>query len=171
MRTSTKRRRRTQPRGESLEEKTLLSTGSGMPQVAPHVTAAPLVTRAAAAFSGTLTGPYSNVSAPGFASIRSYAASGTLSGVGSARLRGTLFIRPGARAGRLVGQLDVRNTGGSMILNVSRSAAPGSYTYRVVVAHGSDTAFKGGSGTLGITQAQTLSVPFYTSGQSTMTFS
>jgi hypothetical protein len=169
MRTYAKNRRRTPLRVESLEGKTLLSTGSVMHQVAPHVTAAPIVAQATA-FSGTLTGSYSNVNVPGFSHILSYATSGTLSGVGSTRLHGTLIVRGGARPGRLVGQLQLRNTGGSMIVNVFQSAMPGNYTYKVARARGSDAAFNAGSGELMITQASTISAPFYVSGQATMTF-
>jgi hypothetical protein len=169
MRIYAKKRRRTQLRVESLEGKTLLSTGLVMHQVAPHVAAAPIVAQATA-FSGTLTGPYSNVDVPGFSHILSYATSGTLSGVGSTRLRGTLFVRGGAGPRRLAGQLLLHNNGGSMTVNVFRSATPGNYTYKVPRARGSDTAFKGGSGELMITQSPTFSVPFYVSGQATMTF-
>jgi hypothetical protein len=169
MRTYAKNRQRTPLRVESLEGKTLLSTGSAMQHVAPHVTAAPIVAQAAS-FGGTLTGPYSNVNVPGFSHILSYATSGTLSGVGSTRLRGTLIVPGGARTGRLVGQLLMRNDGGSMILDVFQPAMPGNYTYNVARATGSDTAFKGGSGELMITQAPTFSAPYYVSGQATMTF-
>jgi hypothetical protein len=169
MRTYAKNRRRTPLRVESLEGRTLLSTGSAMQQVAPHVTAAPIVAQAAA-FSGTLSGSYSNINVPGFSHILSYATSGTLSGVGSTRLRGTLVVRGGARPGRLVGEFRLRNNVGSMIVNVFHSAMPGNYTYKVARARGSDTAFKGGSGDLMITQASTFSVPYYVSGQATMTF-
>jgi hypothetical protein len=122
------------------------------------------------AFNGTLTGSYSDVDAPGFAHILSYATSGTLSGVGSARLRGSLFVRPGTRTHRLAGQFVVRNSGGSMIVNVFGSATPRNYTYRVDRARGSDAPFKGGTGELMITQSETFSLPFYTYGQATMTF-
>jgi hypothetical protein len=40
----------------------------------------------------------------------------------------------------------------------------------VVRARGTDAGFQGGSGTLMIAQTQTLGVPFYTSGRTTMTF-
>jgi hypothetical protein len=164
-----KNRRRTQPRVEALEGKNLLSSGSVMHHVAPHVTAAPIVAQATA-FSGSLTGSYSNVNAPGFAHILSYATSGTLSGVGSTRLGGTLFLRGGTRPGRLVGQLLMRNNGGSMIVNIVESGMPGNYSYTVARARGSDTAFKGGSGELMITQTPTFRVPFFVSGPATMTF-
>ena len=98
MRTYAKNRRCTQPRVELLEGKTLLATGSVMHQVAPLVTAAPIVAQATA-LSGTLAGSYSNVNVPGFSHILSYTTSGTLSGFGSTRLRGTLIVRGGARPG------------------------------------------------------------------------
>jgi hypothetical protein len=169
MRTYAKNRRRTPLRVEALEGKTLLSAGSAMQHLAPQVTAAPLAAQAAA-FSGTLTGSYSNVDVPGFSHILSYATSGTLSGVGSTRLRGTLFPRGSNRPGRLAGQFRLRNNGGTMIVNVSQTAMPGDYTYSVARARGSDTAFMGASGQLMITQASNFSVPFYVSGQATMTF-
>lgn len=64
----------------------------------------------------------------------------------------------------------MHNNGGSMIVNVFRSPMPGHYTYKVARERGSDTAFKGGSGDLMITQAPTFSVPYYVSGQATMRF-
>ena len=76
MRTYTKNYRRGQLRVESLEGKTLLSTGSVMHHVAPHVAVAPIVAQATP-FSGTLQGSYSNVNVPGFSHILSYATSGT----------------------------------------------------------------------------------------------
>ena len=169
MRTHTRNRRGTPLRVESLEGKTLLSTGSAMQHVAPHMTAAPIVAQATA-FSGTLTGSYSNINVPGFSHLLNYATSGTLSGVGSTHLRGTLSVRGGTRPGRLLGPLQLRNNGGSMIVNVFQSAMPGNYTYTVARARGSDTAFNGGSGTLMITQASTFSAPDYVSGHATMTF-
>jgi hypothetical protein len=170
MRTYTKNRRRTQLTFESLEGKTLLSTGSVMHHVASQVTTAPIVARAPAAFSGTLTGVYSNVHAPGFANILSYRTSGTLTGTGFTRLRGSLFARRHLPTGNLIGQLKMRNTGGAMILNVFRMGTPGTYSYTVVRARGTDTVFLNESGTVMITQHQTLTVPFFISGQATMTF-
>jgi len=166
MRTYKKNRRRTQLRVESLEGKALLSAGFMM----HHVSAAPIVTQATAAFSGTLTGRYSDVHVPFFADIQSYSTSGTLSGVGSTHLYATLFVRPGAPAGRFAGQLLMRNNGGSMVVNVFQSAMPGIYSYKVALASGSDTAFKGGTGTLSITQTPSFMVPNYSFGQSAMTF-
>jgi hypothetical protein len=170
MRSSTRRRRRAPLQVESLEGKALLSAGSVMHRVAPHVTTAPLDTQAAAPFSGTLTGTYSNVNVPGFSHVLSYAASGTLSGVGTTHLGGTLIPRGGARPGRLVGELLLRNNGGRMILNVYQTAVLGNDTYQVARARGTDAGFQGGSGTLMIAQTQSISVPFFTSGQTTMTF-
>jgi len=170
MRTYTKNQRRTELRVESLEGKTLLSAASAMHQVAPHVTAAQIVGQATAAFSGTLTGPYSNVHVPYAGYILSYTTSGTLSGAGSTSLHGTLLVRPGSRAHRLAGQLVIRNDDGSILVSVFQSAAPGTYAYKVARARRSDTAFNGGSGELVITQAPTFSAPYYLSGQATMTF-
>jgi hypothetical protein len=170
MPTYTKNYRRTQLRVESLEGKTLLSTGSMMHGVAPHMTTAPIVAQAPAPFSGTLTGVYSNVHAPGFANVLSYRTSGNLSGTGFTRLRGSLFARRHLPTGNLIGQFQMRNTGGAMILNVFRIGTPGTYSYTVVRARGPDTVFLNESGTVMITQHQTLRVPFFTSGQATMTF-
>jgi hypothetical protein len=170
MRTYTRNRRRTQLGIESLEGKTLLSAGSVMQHLAHHVSTAPVVAQATPAFTGTLTGPYSNVHVPNFAYIQSYSTSGTLTGVGSSHLYGTLFVRPSAPAGRFEGQLLLRNHGGSMILNVFASGTAGTYSYKVALAHGTDSAFKGDTGTLTISLNPTFSVPYYTAGQSTMTF-
>ena len=170
MRSSTMDRRRADLRVESLEAKALLSTGSTLRYVAPHVTAAPIVAQPAIGFSGTLAGSYSNVNVPGFSHIQSYVASGTLSVAGTTRLRGTLFVPGGIRPGRRVGQLVLLNTGGRMIANVVQSAIPGSYSYRVARARGSDAAFRGESGTLTITRTPSFNVPFYTSGDATMMF-
>jgi hypothetical protein len=166
----TKNRQRMQPQVESLERKTLLATGAVMHEVAHHVKGAAIVADATATFSGTLTGNYNDVHVPYFANIQSYVASGILTGTGSTRLAGTLLVRPSAAAGRRVGQLVMHNDGGSMTINVSASGTPGTYTYKVAHAGGSDSAFKGGTGTLMITQSQTFSVPYYSQGQSTMTF-
>ena len=64
----------------------------------------------------------------------------------------------------------MRNTSGSMTVNVFRSATPGTYTYKVIRASGSDSAYRAGSGTLTISQVPTRSFPYYVSGQATMTF-
>jgi hypothetical protein len=151
MRVRAENRRRTQLEVESLEGKTLLSTGSVMHHVAANMMTAPMVAQDAA-FSGTLSGSYGNVNAPGFGHTLSYATSGTLSGPGATRLRGTLILRGRARPGRLVGALLMRNSGGRMIVDVFRSTTVGDYTYRVARARGSDTVFLGGSGNLMITQ-------------------
>jgi hypothetical protein len=171
MRTSTNNRRRTQPRVESLEGKTLLSTGLVTQSAAHHVAAAPMVSQATSTFTGTLSGRYSNVYAPYFAYILNYATSGTLTGPGSTHLAGTLFVRPGAPAGRFDGRLVLHNPGGSMILNVYSTATLGTYTYNVAFAGGSDTPFRGGTGTLTVQQTPTLRVPYYVQGHATLTFS
>jgi hypothetical protein len=170
MRTYTKNQRRAQLRVESLEGKTLLSAGSLIHQAVAHERAAPIVAQAAAAFSGTLTGTYSNIHIPFAGYLLNYATSGTLTGIGSANLHGSMFARPRAGLNRATGQFAVRNSGGSMTVNVVETATPGTYNYRVVRARGSDTAFKGGTGELLITQVPTYNAPYYVSGQVTMNF-
>jgi hypothetical protein len=164
-----KNRRRAEPRIESLEGKTLLSTAPVLHRAALNLAVAPIVAQAAQ-FGGTLTGFYSNAHIPFAGYLLSYSTSGTLSGVGSTRLHGSLFARPGARVGRLAGQFVLRESGGSMIVNVFQSATPGSDRYKVVRASGTDTAYKGGTGGLTISQSPTFSAPYYISGQATMTF-
>ena len=165
-----KNRRRTDLRVEFLEGKTLLSAGLVRDHVASHLAKAAVVAHAAAEFSGTLTGIYSNVHIPFAGYLLNYSTSGTLSGVGSTRLHGSIFARPGTRTGGSAGQFHMRNAGGSMTVNVFRSATPGSYTYKVVRAVGSDSAYKRGSGTLMISQTPTRSFPYYVSGNATMVF-
>jgi hypothetical protein len=165
-----KNRRRLDPRVESLEGKTLLSTGLVSAEGIPHAAPARAVAHTAAEFSGTLTGIYSNVHIPYAGYLLNYSTSGTLTGVGSTRLHGTIFARPGARYARAVGQFVMRNSGGAMLANVFRSTTGGTYTYKVVVAVGSDSAYRGGTGTVAITQTPTQSYPYYVSGQATMTF-
>jgi hypothetical protein len=117
----------------------MLSTGSVIHQVTPHVTTAPIVAHAAPTpFSGTLTGIYSNVHAPGFANILNYRTSGTLTGSGFTRLRGSLSARQHLPTGNLIGQFQMLNTGGAMILNVFRIGKPGTCAYTVVRARGTD---------------------------------
>jgi hypothetical protein len=170
MRSSRKHPRRTQLTVESLEGKALPSTGSLLHQIAQEVSAAPIVSQATVGFSGTLAGRYGDTRVPFVGSIQTYAASGTLNGPGSTHLYGTLIIRPGAALGRFDGQLVMVNHGGSMVLNVYQSATAGTFSYKVVVGVGSDSAFKGGIGTLTVTQTPTFRVPYYVHGQSTMTF-
>jgi hypothetical protein len=93
-----------------------------------------------------------------------------LSGIGSARLRGTLVLRGSARSNRLAGQLMVRNQGGSMIVNVLRTAVRGTYDYNVTLARGTDLPYQGETGTLTIAQTPNFSAPFFVSGDATMTF-
>jgi hypothetical protein len=139
-----------------------------MQHLTHHVSAAPMVVESTPAFSGTLTGSYSTVHGIPFVSnIQSYATSGSLSGLGSTSLRGTLIGRPG----RLAGAAALLNNGGRMILDVFRSGTPRTFIYTVVRASGSDTGFKRDTGTLTITLNQTLSVPYSTYGQATTTFS
>jgi hypothetical protein len=165
-----KNSRRTDLRLEELEGKTLLSAGLVRDNVASHLAKAAVVAHAAAEFSGTLTGVYSNVHIPFAGYLLNYSTSGTLSGVGSTRLHGSIFARPGTRTGRAAGQFLMRTAGGSMTVNVFRTATPGSYNYRVVRASGNDSAYRGGSGGLTIAQVPTRSFPYYVSGQAAMTF-
>ena len=162
--------RHTDLRVESLEGKTLLSAGSVSHHVASHTVNTAVVAHAAAEFSGTLTGIYSNVHIPFAGYQLNYATSGTLSGVGSTRLHGSIFVRSSTRTGLAVGQFVMSNSSGSMKVNVFRSATPGTYTYKVTRAFGSDSAYKGGSGTLMISQTPTHSFPYYVSGRATMIF-
>jgi hypothetical protein len=117
-----------------------------------------------------LTGRYNNIYAPYFANIQNFATVGSLSGVGTAHLYGTLFVRPFAPAGRGLGTLIVRNSGGGMMLRVFASGMPGTYSYWVARAGGSDARFRGDTGTLTNTLTPTFRVPYYTSGYATMTF-
>jgi hypothetical protein len=64
----------------------------------------------------------------------------------------------------------MHNNGGSMIVNVFQTAVHGTFTYKVALASGNDTAFRGATGTLLITQTPTFSGFFYSVGQATMTF-
>ncbi len=165
-------RRRTELRVESLEGKALLSTGTGMHHIAPDLRSARIIDQAPAPFSGTLTGLYSNIHIPFAGYLLNYATSGTLTGVGSTRLRGSLFVRGAtSRAGRFAGKLALHNDGGSMIIRVFQTAVSGTDTYIVGRAGGIDSADRGDIGTLTITQSPTMSVPYYISGQATMTFS
>jgi hypothetical protein len=170
MRTSTQNRRRTQPRVESLEGKELLSTGAVMQQLAPHVSAAAIAAQATPAITGTLTGPYSNVHAPGFRTVLGYSANGTLSTVGTTSLHGSLFVRTSYPPGRFVGQLQMRNAGGAMIINVRMTSTLGVYTYNVAFANGTDTSLRGDTGVLIVTNMPSSNFPFVTLGDATMTF-
>jgi hypothetical protein len=170
MRTYTKNRRRTELRLESLEGKTLLSAGPAMRHVAPEARPAQIA-QPPAPFSGTLMGPYSNLHIPYAGYLLNYATSGTLTGVGPAHLRGSLFLRRlTPRPGRLIGRLVMHNGGGSMTLRVFQTSSS-TNTYTVGHASGSDTAYQGASGTLMITLNPTYRAPYYVSGQATMTFS
>ena len=134
MQARVKKPRRTDLRVESLEGKTLLSAGLLSHQVGSHAVSTAVVARTAAEFSGTLTGIYSNVHIPFAGYLLNYSTSGTLSGVGSTRLHGSIFARPSTRTGRSAGQFVMRNSSGSMTVNVFRSATPGTYTYKVIRA-------------------------------------
>jgi hypothetical protein len=171
MRANINNRRRTCFLVESLEEKTLLSAGFAGHPSPHHATTSAVVVAAAAAFSGTLTGIYSNVHIPYAGYLLNYSTSGTLSGVGSTSLHGSIFVRPGAHQGQALGQFSMHNGGGAVVVRVFRTPTSGTYTYKVVRASGSDFAYKGGTGTLAITQNPTQSFPYYISGQATLTFS
>ena len=157
------------PQLESLEGKTLLSAGSAMQHVAPRLTAAPIVGQAVS-FGGTLAGSDSDVRAPGISHVVSFNTTGTLISPGSTHLRGTLFAREKPRPGRLLGQLLLRNSGGSMTVNVYQTATAGTYTDTVVRARGADTIYKGGTGNLKITMSWTFYNPQYFHQHATMKF-
>jgi hypothetical protein len=157
------------PQLESLEGKTLLSTGSAMQLVAPRLAAAHIVGQAAS-FRGTLAGSDSDVRAPGISHVVSFNTTGTLIGPGSTHLRGTLFARENPRPGRLLGQLHLRNIGGSMTVNVYRSATAGTFTDTVVRARGADTIYQGATGNLEIAMAWAFNNPQYFYQQAWMKF-
>ena len=163
-------RHRSVPRVESLEGKTLLSAGLIGQRAARHTMSASAISQAAAPFSGTMTGTYSNVHIPFAGYLLNYSTSGTLTTVGSAHLHGSIFARPSARAGRAAGQFVVRNANGSMTLNVRSSATTGTYNYNVTRATGVDAAYKGETGVISITQNPIHSYPYVVSGHATMTF-
>ncbi len=169
MQTYIKNRRRVEPRLETLEGKTLLSMGALSHYAAPDAMTASVVA-AAAEFSGTLTGTYSNVHIPFAGYLLNYATSGSLTGVGSTHLHGSIFARPGARSGHAAGQFVMRNDGGLMVVNVFKTSTTGTYNYKVIRATGSDSAYRGGSGVVAISQNPTRSLPYFVSGEATMTF-
>ena len=157
------------PQLESLEGKTLLSAGSAMQHVAPHLAAAPLVGQAVP-FRGTLAGSDSDRSFAGISHVVSFKTAGTLIGPGSTRLRGTLITRGNPRPGQSLGQLLLRNSGGSMTVNVYQTATAGTFTDTVVRARGADTIYKGGTGNLQIAMAWTFNDPYYLHQQAWMKF-
>ena len=157
------------PQLESLEGKTLLSAGSAMQHVAPRLAAAPIIGQAVS-FRGTLAGSDSDVSVPGISHVVSFNTTGTLIGPGSTHLRGTLFARGNPRPGQLLGQLLLRNSGGSMTVNVYQSATAGTFTDTVVRARGADTIYKGATGNLNIAMAWTFNDPYYLHQQAWMKF-
>src|SRR5215469_3447789 len=169
MRTHAKCRRPMSPQLESLEGKTLLSAGSAMQHVAPPLAAAPIVGQAVS-FRGTLAGSDSDVSVPGISHLVSFKTTGTLIGPGSTHLRGTLFARGNPQPGQLLGQLLLRNSGGSMTVNVYRSATAGTYTDTVVRARGADTIYQGATGNLKIAMSWTFNNPYYLYQQEWMKF-
>ena len=155
------------PQVESLEGKTLLSAGSAMQHVAPRLAAAPIVGQAVS-FRGTLAGSDSDVSVPGISHVVSFNTTGTLIGPGSTHLRGTLYGI--GNPGRLLGQLFLRNSGGSMTVNVYRSATAGTFTDTVVRARGADTIYRGATGNLKIAMAWNNKLPYYLYQQAWMKF-
>ena len=157
------------PQLESLEGKTLLSAGSAMQHVAPRLAAAPIV-RQAVSFRGTLAGSDSDRSFPGIPHFVSFNTTGTLIGPGLTRLRGTLSSRGNPQPGQFLGQLLLRNSGGSMTVNVYRSATAGTYTDTVVHAQGADTIYRGATGDLQIAMAWAYNDPYYLYQQAWMKF-
>ena len=157
------------PQLESLEGKTLLSAGSAMQHVAPRLAAAPIVGQAVS-FRGTLAGSDSDVSVSGISHAVSFNTIGTLIGPGSTHLRGTLFARGNPQPGQLLGQLLLRNSGGSMTVNVYRSATAGTFNDTVVRAWGVDTIYQGATGDLKITLSWDFGNPYYFHGLATMKF-
>ena len=110
-------------------------------------------------FSGTLAGSDSDLRVPGIPHVVSFNTSGTLIGPGSTHLRGTLSSRGNPRPGQLLGQFLLRNSGGSMTVNVYRSATPGTYTDKVVHARGADAIYRGATGDLQIAMAWSYNDP------------
>ena len=157
------------PQLESLEGKTLLSAGSAMQHVAPRLTAAPIVGQAVS-YGGTLAGSDSDVSVPGISHVVSFKTTGTLIGPGSTHLRGTLFARGNPQPGRLLGELLLRNSGGSMTVNVYQTATAETFTDPVVRARGADTIYKGGTGNLKIAMSWAYNNPYYLYQQAWMNF-
>jgi hypothetical protein len=154
------------PQLESLEGKTLLSAGSAI-HVAPRLAAVPMVGQAAS-FRGTLVGSES-ASISGI-SIVGFNTTGTLKGPGLTHLRGTLYTLGNPQPGQLLGQLVLRNKGGSMKVNVYRSATAGTFTDTVVRARGADTIYRGATGNLKIGMALANNDPYYTFEQAWMKF-
>jgi len=140
-----------------------------MHHVAPRLAAAPIVDQAVS-FGGTLAGSDSDRGFPGIPHVVSFNTSGTLIGPSSTRLRGTLSSRGNPRPGQFLGQLLLRNSGGSMTVNVYRSATPGTYTDTVVRARGADTIYQGATGNLKITLSWAFNNPYYFHGQAAMKF-
>jgi hypothetical protein len=117
-----------------------------------------------------LTGPDSDVRAPGISHVVSFNTTGTLIGPGSTHLRGKLFARENPRPGELLGQLLLYNSGGSMRVNVYRSATAGTFTDTVVSARGADKIYRGATGDLQIAIAMNNQLPYYLYQQAWMKF-
>ena len=157
------------PQLESLEGKTLLSAGSAMQHVAPRLAAAPIVGQAVS-FRGMLAGSDSDVSYPGMPHVVSFNTAGILIGPGLTHLTGTLVARGNPRPGQSLGQLLLRNSGGSMTVNVYQTATAGTFTDTVVRARGADTIYKGGTGNLKIAMSWAYNDPYYLYQQAWMKF-
>jgi hypothetical protein len=108
-----------------------------------------------------LAGSDSDRSFPGIPHVVTFHTSGTLIGPGSTRLRGTLFARGNPQPGRLLGELLLRNSGGSMTVYVYQSATAGTYTDTVVRARGADTIYQGATGNLEIAMSWAYNDPYY----------
>jgi hypothetical protein len=117
-----------------------------------------------------LAGSDSDRSVPGIPHVVSFNTAGTLVGPGLTRLHGTLFARGNPRPGLLLGQVRLRNSGGSMTLKVYRSATAGTYSDTVVRARGADTTYLGATGTLEIAMAWARNDPYYLYQQAWMKF-
>jgi hypothetical protein len=103
-------------------------------------------------------------------SIVSFNTTGTLKGPGLTHLRGTLYALGNPQPGQLLGQLSLRNRGGSMKVNVYRSATAGTFTDTVVRARGADMIYRGATGSLNIGMALINNDPYYTYQQAWMKF-
>ena len=157
------------PQLETLEGKTLLSAGSAMQHVAPRLAAAPIVGQAVS-FRGTLAGSDSDRSFPGISHVVSFNTAGTLIGPGSTRLRGTLITPGNPRPGQSLGQLLLRNSGGSMTVYVYQSVTAGTFTDTVVRARGADAIYQGATGNLKIAMSWAFNNPQYFYQQAWMKF-
>lgn len=150
---------------ESLEGKTLLSTGSVAGGLGNRVPA-----DAAALLSGSVAGFYGSTDIRGGGHVEYYTTSGTLSGIGSANLFDTLYIPLRTETLRRVGGFFIVNADGAMRTRVFASGSAGTYDYKVIGAHGSDAPYRLQTGTLTISQSPNFTKAFYVSGRATITF-